>query len=67
MDGGWGPCGLSAEIISSVTESISPSCLLKKPARITLPFAPAPTSRMLESTYYFDVDRIVNKIYSDII
>ena len=47
VDGGWAPCGLSSEIIASVVEKISPSDLKSNP-RITLPFAPAPTSRALE-------------------
>ena len=67
VDGGWGPCGLSSEIIASIVEKVSPDNLLKKPSRINLPFAPAPTSAKLEEDYYFNVHTIVNKIYSDII
>ena len=62
VDGGWGPCGVSAEIIASVCENISPTQLKQKPQRVTLPFAPAPTSRALEKIYYFDHNTIVNRV-----
>lgn len=61
VDGGWGPCGLAAEIIASVSEVVSPDVILAPPARITLPHAPAPTSRSLEAEYYPTVDSVVKR------
>lgn len=52
VDGSWASCGLSAEIIASVTESIDLKNLKVSPKRITLPSAPAPTSKALEDIYY---------------
>jgi pyruvate dehydrogenase E1 component beta subunit len=52
IDGGWGPCGLSSEVIASVVEKLPPNVLKKSPTRITLPFAPAPTAGVLEKAYY---------------
>lgn len=62
VDGGWAPCGLSSEIIASVVEQISPFDLKSKPKRVTLPFAPAPSSRALEKIYYFDEKNIINAV-----
>jgi pyruvate/2-oxoglutarate/acetoin dehydrogenase E1 component len=59
VDGGWKTCGISAEVIASVVERINPSLLRKAPLRITLPDAPAPTSRGLEKIYYTDVDDVI--------
>jgi pyruvate/2-oxoglutarate/acetoin dehydrogenase E1 component len=52
IDGGWSPCGFASEVIASVAERIAPTVLKKPPVRITLPFSPAPTSRVLEKAYY---------------
>jgi pyruvate dehydrogenase E1 component beta subunit len=52
VDGGWSPAGFAAEIIASVTESINPEDLKSRPRRVTLPFAPAPSSSTLEDIYY---------------
>ena len=62
LDGGWGPCGISSEIIASVVESISPSFLKSKPRRLTLPFTPAPTSKILENEYYPSEEKVFNYI-----
>ncbi|MGH8198714.1 MAG: alpha-ketoacid dehydrogenase subunit beta [Steroidobacteraceae bacterium] len=59
VDGGWGPAGFAAEVISSVVESANPAGLKRAPLRITLPFAPAPASRLLESAYYPTSDTVV--------
>lgn len=59
VDGGWGPCGMAAEVIASVAERVSPGLLKKQPARLTLPFAPAPTARALERVYYPTTDSVV--------
>lgn len=59
VDGGWRSCGMSAEVIASCAESMPPGTLLAAPERVTLPDAPAPTSKALEETYYPDVDLVV--------
>ena len=54
IDHGWSPCGLSSEVLSLIFEKINLKNLKDNPKRITLPFAPAPTSKALEKKYYFD-------------
>lgn len=58
VDGGWRTCGLSAEIIAAATEALPPQAWRSAPARITLPDAPAPTSRALEKLYYPDAAQV---------
>ena len=53
VDPGTKACSFSAEIVSSVIERIPLNTLASQPVRIALPDAPAPTSRVLESDYYF--------------
>jgi acetoin:2,6-dichlorophenolindophenol oxidoreductase subunit beta len=62
VDGGWSNCGFAAELIASVVEAVSPSALRCAPARITLPSAPAPTSKPLEAIYYPTVDMVANEV-----
>lgn len=52
VDGSWRNCGLAGEVIASVVESVRPGVLKAPPLRITLPDAPAPTSKVLEECYY---------------
>ncbi len=52
VDGGWSPCGMAGEVMASVVERVPPAVLKKSPTRVTLPFSPAPTSRVLEKAYY---------------
>jgi acetoin:2,6-dichlorophenolindophenol oxidoreductase subunit beta len=59
IDGGWRTAGFSAEVIAAVCESVEPGCLVKAPVRITLPDAPAPTSRVLEELYYIQNSGVV--------
>ncbi|RMF12118.1 MAG: alpha-ketoacid dehydrogenase subunit beta [Candidatus Dadabacteria bacterium] len=59
IDGSWRTCGFSAEIIASVAERLPFSAWRATPQRITLPDAPAPTSRVLEEIYYPGADDIV--------
>jgi len=59
VNGGWAPCGMAGEVIASVMERIPVGGLKKAPARLTLPFAPAPTARVLEQTYYPTAKSIV--------
>lgn len=53
VDGDWATCGLASEIIASVVEQLPPASLKAAPRRLTLPDAPAPTSKPLEQAYYF--------------
>jgi pyruvate dehydrogenase E1 component beta subunit len=62
IDGGWRTCGLAGEVIARAAEALSPGKWRASPLRITLPDAPAPTSRVLERLYYPDVTAIVAKI-----
>jgi pyruvate dehydrogenase E1 component beta subunit len=59
VDGDWGPCGLAGEIIASVAERVGPREFRLAPRRVTLPFAPAPTSKPLEAAYYPGVASVV--------
>lgn len=54
IDGGWRNCGMSAEVLARVSEHLPPGSMRATPARITLPDAPAPSSRVLEKAYYPD-------------
>lgn len=60
VDGGWRTCGIAAEVITSVVERVPAKALLKPPLRITLPNAPAPTSRLLEKAYYPTVETVIS-------
>jgi pyruvate dehydrogenase E1 component beta subunit len=62
VDGGWRNAGWSAEIVASVSESVEPDRLLSRPVRITLPDAPAPTSKALEESYYPNVKVVVDAV-----
>ncbi len=56
-DGAWRTCGVAAEIAARVAEQAWDS--LKAPIRrVTLPDAPAPTSRTLEQAYYPTADDV---------
>jgi pyruvate dehydrogenase E1 component beta subunit len=68
VDGGWSPAGFAGEIIASITESINPRLLKSSPKRVTLPFAPAPSSPVLEKVYYptpEDVVKVSLATFSD--
>jgi len=60
VDSGWKNAGFSAEVIASVLEKIEPASMRKSPVRVTLPDAPAPTSRVLEKKYYTTADDVVS-------
>ncbi|MAZ77839.1 MAG: pyruvate dehydrogenase [Legionellaceae bacterium] len=62
VDGSWANCGLAGEIIASVVERVEPSTLKTKPVRITLPDAPAPTSKSLEAVYYPKATQVAQQI-----
>jgi pyruvate dehydrogenase E1 component beta subunit len=57
VDGGWRTAGFAAEVVARVCESVRG--LKALPARITLPDAPAPTSKPLEAAYYPTLDTVV--------
>ena len=59
VDGGWRTCGIAGEVLARVCESLPVDTWRAKPARITLPDAPAPTSRTLEKLYYPTVGTLV--------
>lgn len=62
VDGGWSTCGLAAELLALVAENVMPSMLRASPARLTLPSAPAPTSRPLEEEYYPTVETVAARV-----
>ena len=62
VDSGWLSGGFSAEIITKVVEQLPTNCLNNPPARIGLPDAPAPTSRILEKAYYYSVNDVVKMV-----
>lgn len=64
IDGDWKNCGMAGEIIASVVETTSLEIFKTKPLRITLPDAPAPTSKTLENIYYLKVEQICQQIIS---
>ncbi len=61
VDGAWKNSGLAGEIICQVVELLD-GPLLCNPSRICLPDSPAPTSRELESAYYFTSEDIAFRI-----
>lgn len=59
VDGGWQTCGMAGEVIASVTEKLPVHKWKSPPCRVTLPNAPAPTSRVLEDIYYPDEHKVI--------
>jgi pyruvate dehydrogenase E1 component beta subunit len=66
IDGGWRTCGLAGEICARAAESLSSRVWRASPLRITLPDAPAPTSAVLEASYYPDVNTIVSRVAASV-
>ena len=60
VDGGWRTAGLAGEIIASVCEADGLGTV--RVCRVTLPSAPAPTSRPLEATYYPTIDCVIRTV-----
>ena len=62
LDGGWKHCGLSSEIIASLSGVIK----FEKsfPQRLTIHNSPAPTSKVLEQKYYIQKSDIIDKVIS---
>lgn len=61
LDNGWTSYGISAEIISSVMESLQTK-LLAPPIRLGLNDSPIPSSRSLAKYSYVDKNKILNSI-----
>ena len=59
VDSGCLSAGFSGEIIAKVVERLPANCLKNSPMRIALPNAPAPTSRVLQSSYYLSSSDVV--------
>lgn len=60
VDGDWATCGIAGEIIASVVERVNPFAFKAAPRRLTLPDAPAPTSKPLEKAYYFNASDVTS-------
>lgn len=66
VDAAWSNCGVSAEIIAQVLSKAEPSKMKSKPKRITLPDAPAPTSKILEEEYFIKSEWIIKAIFNSL-
>jgi len=62
VDSGWVSGGFSAEIIAKTVEQLPVDCLNNRPIRVALPDAPAPTSRVLEKSYYTSSNDVVKAV-----
>tara|TARA_R110000868_G_scaffold4155_20_gene25455 strand:+ start:15933 stop:16937 length:1005 start_codon:yes stop_codon:yes gene_type:complete len=62
VDDGWSTCGLAAEIIASAAERVAPGAYKSRPSRVTIPDAPAPTSRALEEKYYPTAETVADAV-----
>jgi pyruvate/2-oxoglutarate/acetoin dehydrogenase E1 component len=60
VDGSWSNCGMAGEVIAQVCETINPRALRAAPQRVTLPAAPAPTSKPLETAYYPTAEQVAD-------
>lgn len=60
-DSGWSTCGMASEIAAVVAHDAF-SALRAPIARVTLPDAPAPTSKSLEAAYYPDAESITTAV-----
>lgn len=62
VDGSWKNSGFAAEVISSVTEILSPLDIKFKARRVHLPDSPAPTATPLEKIFYPSAELIVREV-----
>jgi pyruvate dehydrogenase E1 component beta subunit len=60
VDGGWRSAGMASEVIATVAEAVDPGRLKRRPVRLCLPDAPAPTSGPLERSYYTTVEDVAS-------
>ncbi len=59
IDSGSLSGGFAGEIVAQVSEKLPVGSLKKPPIRLTLPDAPAPSSRFLEEDYYLNTNNVV--------
>jgi pyruvate dehydrogenase E1 component beta subunit len=64
VDGGWRTAGWSAEILAAVSEVLEPDYMKSRPIRVTIPDAPAPTSKALEEFYYPDARAVADAVHA---
>lgn len=62
VDGDWSSCGLAGEIIARCAQAVPAAAWQALPSRLTLPDAPAPTSKALEGIYYPKADGICGMV-----
>jgi len=62
VDVSWKTCGVASETIACVTEALDPARWKSRPSRVTLPDAPAPSSKALEDIYYPDVSTVIEHV-----
>ncbi len=62
IDGGWRTCGFASEIVAAVSENLESQAWQAPPKRISLPDAPAPSSRPLEEEYYPTVNMVIDAV-----
>lgn len=66
VDGDWSTCGIAGEVIAGVSEKLPVSKWKANPVRITLPDAPAPTSKNLEAAYYLTKEQIISAVLNSV-
>lgn len=59
VDASWRTCGIAGEAIARASEAIEHGTWKASPRRVTLPDAPAPSSRVLEQIYYPTADTVL--------
>jgi acetoin:2,6-dichlorophenolindophenol oxidoreductase subunit beta len=62
VDGGWRTCGMAGEVIAACVEGMSARGSAPRAARVTLPDAPAPTSKHLEESYYPSAEHVAAQV-----
>lgn len=62
VDEGWKNCGVAGEVMAGVMEKMDLHKLKEIPQRLTLPDAPAPTSKVLEDIYYIRLEKVVERV-----
>lgn len=60
VDGGWRTCGMAGEVVACAVEALAPGNWKAAPRRMTLPDAPAPTSKPLEEAYYATTEQVAD-------
>jgi pyruvate dehydrogenase E1 component beta subunit len=60
----WATCGIAGEVIARVAQEVDPSTWKARPVRVTLPDAPAPTSRVLEALYYPTAADVAERVHT---